>query len=239
MPIKRISLWSGPRNISTALMYSFAHRPDTIVVDEPLYAYYLKVSGADHPGKEEVIKSMSSDAEKVINEVILGSCEKPVLFIKNMAHHLLLLPNSFTNKLFNLFLIRDPAEMLPSLVKQIPEPVMRDTGLQMQWELYEKLSSKGKTPLVIDAQSLLQDPATILKKICDTIGIPFYENMLNWTAGSIKEDGVWAKYWYHNVHQSTGFQQYSQKHEKVPVRLLPLLEKCTFYYNNLKRYATG
>lgn len=236
-PVKRICLWSGPRNVSTALMYSFERRPDAIVIDEPLYAYYLAETGADHPGREEVMQNLSIDANKVINEVILKDYKKPVVFIKNMAHHLIRLPFDFTLKLINIFLIREPGEMLPSLIKHIPEPTMMDTGLKMQWELFQALDKKRLQPVVLDAKRLLLNPKDILIKVCKKLSIPFYDNMLYWEAGPIKEDGIWAKYWYGNVHKSTGFKSYTPKKEKVPDHLQPLLDHCTLYYNKLKTYA--
>lgn len=238
MVTTRICLWSGPRNVSTALMYSFSRRPDTKVIDEPLYGYYLKAFDVDHPGREEVLQHMSADGKHVIDDIILGNYEQPVLFIKNMAHHCYGLPDDFLSGLRNIFLIRDPREMLPSLIKQLPRPVIRDTGLPVQWQLFKNLKGKGKAPLVVDASVLLENPEKILRKICKTLEIAFFSNMLHWPAGPAEADGVWARYWYHSVHASTGFHPYSKKDEKVPPALEPLLQECLVYYNKLKEYAT-
>jgi hypothetical protein len=233
MTKKRISLWSGPRNVSTALMYSFAQRPDTMVLDEPLYGHYLKVSGAQHPGRDDVINSMELNGETVVLDLCQLDYEKPVLFIKNMAHHLVNLDMSFLKGFHNLLLIRDPKEMIPSIIKQIPNPEMRDTGLKRQWELYNHLKDQGQTSIIIDSKMLLLDPKGILKRVCLALDIPFFEEMTTWEAGPRPEDGIWAKHWYHNVHKSTGFQEYQPKEEKVPEHLHELWEQCDFYYQLL------
>ncbi|MDX1501776.1 MAG: sulfotransferase family protein [Thermoanaerobaculia bacterium] len=226
----RINLWSGPRNVSTALMYSFAQRPDTRVVDEPLYAHYLRLTGADHPEPAKVLASQESDGEKVVRELILGPCDRPVLFLKQMAHHLVGLDHAFLADTVNVLLIRDPAEVLPSLVHLVPEPILRDTGLAVQSELLDELRALGQDPPVVDSRELLLDPAGVLEQLCQRIGIPFDEAMLSWEAGPRPEDGVWAPHWYQNVHRTTGFRPYRPKTGVFPERLEPLLEECRPYY---------
>ncbi|MBX3015094.1 MAG: hypothetical protein KF832_26485 [Caldilineaceae bacterium] len=233
----RINLWSGPRNVSTALMYSFAQRPDTWVVDEPLYAHYLRVADADHPGKAEVIGSMEADGEKVVQELILGPCTRPVLFLKQMAHHLVELRRDFLAETVNVLLIRDPVQMLPSLGQTLTNPILRDTGLATQAALYQQLLDLGQQPPVLEAKELLLHPRQVLQQLCDQIGIPFDEKMLTWRAGARPEDGVWAQYWYQNVHKSTGFETYRAKHEPFPPRLLPLLAECKPHYELLAAKA--
>lgn len=235
--MQRISLWSGPRNVSTALMYSFAERSDTVVIDEPFYAHYLKVTGANHPGREEVLSDQAVDQEKIVEEILFAEYEKPVLFIKNMAHHLEGLGRDFLPRLTNIFLIRDPAEMLPSLIKKIPDPVMRDTAYEHQHELYRELRNRGENPLVIDSAELLKDPKYVLNKVCEKLDIPFEESMLSWEPGPRPEDGIWAQYWYRNVHRSSGFKPYEPKNEAVPDRLQPLLAECLRYYRMLYENA--
>lgn len=231
-----ISVWSGPRNVSTALMYSFAQRADTRVVDEPLYGHYLRVSNASHPGAEEVMADMECDGERVVRELILGPCDRPVLFLKNMAHHLIALDDSFLKALTNVLLIRNPEEMLPSLAKNLPQPILRDTGYKAQVEMLDKLLSWGQQPPVLEARELLKNPASVLKQLCSQIDLPFDEAMLHWPAGARPEDGVWAKYWYHNVHRSTGFQPYRPKTGPFPDHLRPLLDECRPYYERLLEY---
>jgi hypothetical protein len=229
----RLCLWSGPRNVSTALMYSFAQRPDTRVVDEPLYAHYLRVSGAQHPGRDEVLAALDQDGERVVRDVVLGPTDQPVLFIKHMAHHLVDLDLAFLKETANVLLTRDPFEMLPSLVHQIPEPSLRDTGLKTQCDLLALLEAWGQTVPVLDAREVLRNPRSVLQQVCAQVGLPFDEAMLSWPAEPRPEDGVWARHWYHNVHRSTTFQPYQAKHEPFPERLRPLLAECQPFYEYL------
>ncbi len=235
--VTRICLWSGPRNVSTALMYSFAQRSDTRVVDEPLYAHYLRVSGADHPGRDDVLASQSSDGEAVVRDVILGPCDRAVSFQKHMAHHLVELDRGFFDRVRHVLLVRDPREMLTSLVKNIPEPSIRDTGLAVQSELLRELRSRGHAAPVLDSRLLLENPAGVLRRLCEVLGIPFDDAMLGWRAGARPEDGVWAPHWYANVHVSEGFAPYRAKSEQVPAALEPLLEECLDHYRRLRDEA--
>jgi len=236
---RRICLWSGPRNVSTALMYAFAQRPDTRVIDEPLYAHYLRVSGADHPGRREVLAHLEADGPRVVREVILGPCDRPVLFMKQMAHHLVELDRGFLGQVHNVLLIRDPIEMLPSLAKNIPAPTLRDTGLKTQVELLEQLRALGQTPPVLDAKQLLLNPRGVLSALCERLSIPFDDAMLSWPAGPRPEDGIWAKHWYHNLHQSTGFAPYQPKTDPFPDHLRPLLAECQPLYAALASHVIG
>ncbi len=233
----KLSVWSGPRNVSTALMYSFRQRPDTVVLDEPLYGHYLKVTRADHPGDEEVLAAMDQDAGRVVREAILGPCERPVHFFKNMAHHLVGIDRGFLGGITNVLLTRDPAEMLPSLARQLPNPTMRDTGLLQQAEILDHVLDAGDDPVILDAKQLLLDPPGVLRLACEKLALPFDEAMLRWPAGPKPEDGVWAKHWYANVHASTGFSAYKPVTEPFPERLAPLLEECLPLYERLSRYA--
>lgn len=238
MTSKRINLCSGPRNISTALMYAFAQRSDTRVIDEPFYACYLKKTGKEHPGRDEVLKYQSSNPQKVIEEILYEHYDEPVLFIKNMAHHMDLITKSFYNKLTHIFLIRDPAEMLTSFVKTIPKPSLRDTAYKEQYDIFRYVTHQlEQEPIVVDSKQLLLNPEEVLKKTCKKAGIPFEQPMLHWQKGPIPEDGVWAKHWYHNVHKSTGFKAYKPKDEEVPERLKPLLKECYKYYNELYQHS--
>lgn len=230
-------MWSGPRNVSTALMYSFAQRPDTTVLDEPLYGHYLRTSGVLHPGREEVLESMTRPGSEVALEMCQSDFGNPVLFIKSMAHHLVDLDLSFLDELHNILLIRDPRETLPSIVKQFPNPSLRDTGLKRQWELYQMLRDEGDNPIILDSREFLSNPESMLVKVCHLVDIPYYKEMLSWEEGPIKEDGVWAKHWYHNIHKSTGFKPYTPKNEPVPEHLIDLLEECDQYYQKLYKHS--
>jgi len=237
MSILRIILWSGPRNVSTAIMYSFAQRSDTRVVDEPLYGHYLRVSGAVHPGGDEVMASMNCNGAQVVRDVILGECEKPVLLVKQMAHHLVDTDYGFFGETRNALLIRDPVQMLPSLIHQIPEPVLWDTGLKMQGDLFDEFNALGQSPIVLDSREILLSPEGVLREFCSQLGIAFEESMMSWEPGARPEDGAWAPYWYHNVHKSTGFQPFAPKTEPFPDSLKPLLEECQPYYERLFAHA--
>lgn len=236
--IAPICLWSGPRNVSTALMYSFAQRDDMRVVDEPLYGHYLRASGADHPGREAVIASMDCAGEAVMRRLIERQQREPTrrLFLKHMAHHLIGLDLGFLRDTSNVFLIRDPREMLPSLVKQLPRASLYDTGLKRQWEVFEECRGAGQRPVILDSRELLLDPAGILTRLCEHLDLEFKSGMLRWNAGPRAEDGVWAPYWYHVVHQSTGFAPYRPKHG-FPDRLTGLLQECKPWYDRLFEHA--
>ncbi len=214
-------------------MYSFAQRADTRVIDEPLYGHYLRVSGVRHPGREEVLAAVDTDGERVVREVILGRSERPVLFMKHMAHHLVALDLGFLRETVNVLLIRDPREVLASLVNQLPSPSLADTGVATQSELLAQLESRGQTPVILDSRELLLDPPNVLTSLCDAIDIDFDSAMLTWPEGARPEDGVWAPHWYESLHRSKGFQPYRPKTEPLAERLLPVLEECRPHYDRL------
>ena len=236
---KRICVWSGPRNISTALMYSFAQRADTTVFDEPHYAYYLATTDADeyHPGAAETLATYENDGEKVTRDIILGDHETPVAFFKQMTHFLPGLDWSFMKQTVNVILTRDPKDVLLSYSKNIENPIMRDVGFAAHGELLDYLHSIGQEPPVLDSQAVLENPRGVLSKLCDQIGIPFDEAMLAWEPGARPEDGTWAKYWYHNVQASSGFGQYRPKNNPLPDHLIPLYEECLPHYEQLSKLA--
>ena len=236
--MQAICLWSGPRNVSTALMYSFAQRQDVRVVDEPLYGHYLRVTDADHPGKEEVIATMDCDGDRVMRGLLeqQGKEARVRLFLKHMTHHLVDIDLGFLARVQNVFLVRDPREMLPSLTIQLPHAQLRDTGLRKQWRLYEELAAAGRSPVVLDSRELLLDPRGVLAQLCTAVGLAFDETMLQWPAGPRSEDGVWAPHWYHAVHQSTGFAPYVPKTD-FPARLEGLLAECAPWYEKLFAHA--
>lgn len=229
-----ICLLSGPRNVSTALMYSFAQRADIRVIDEPLYGHYLRVSDADHPGRDEVLAAMNCDGDAVMRALLEQQerADSPRLFIKHMAHHLVDLELNFLMQTSNVFLIRDPREMLPSLTHQLPGAQLADTGLQYQWQLYSDLTSAGISSTILDSRELLLDPVGVLTNLCEHLGLEFSANMLQWQAGPRTEDGVWAPYWYSAVHKSVGFEPHRPKAD-FPKRLEPLLAECKPWYDNL------
>jgi hypothetical protein len=219
-------------------MYSFAQLPDVRVVDEPLYGHYLRVSGRGHPGGQDVMDSMDCDGDAVVRELMGRQAADPsrVLFIKHMAHHLVELDLTFLQSTRNIFLIRDPREMLPSLNVQLPSATLTDTGLKRQWDLYSDLTNAGQTPVILDSRELLLDPETVISRLCDELELEFRNDMLSWTAGARAEDGIWAPYWYHAVHKSTGFASYEAK-PGFPEALQSLLDDCNPYYEKLFEHA--
>ena len=234
----RINSWSGPRNVSTALMRSFAQRTDTRAVDEPLYGHYLLTTGAPHPGRDELVQELETDATKVVGGLILGPCDRPVLFMKQMVHHLTEdLGLSFLDECVNILLIRDPAEVISSLIHQLPEPTMRDVGLERQARLFRELQERGQEPPVIDARQLLLDPEHVLRQLCDRIGVSWDRAMLSWPPGRQPEDGPWARYWYDNVERSTGFAPYRPRSTAIPDPSRSLLERCRVLYDELSAAA--
>ncbi|WP_417289467.1 sulfotransferase family protein [Corallibacter sp.] len=238
--ITRICLWSGPRNISTALMYSFAQREDTLVFDEPLYGYYLKNTKAKeyHPGAKDILDSLDNNGENVVNKM-MHEDRKPVLFFKNMTHHLLDLNRDFMKNVVNVILTRHPKEMIPSFAKVIISPTIQDIGYADHSNLLDFFEKEAITPIVLDSTKLLLNPENTLRKLCEKAQIQFYDSMLQWQAGARPEDGIWAKYWYDNVHKSTGFSKYKPKTEPFPEYLKPLLQECLPHYNRLLPYAIG
>jgi len=229
----RVFMWSGPRNVSTALMYSFAQRADTRVVDEPLYGHYLRVSDAPHPGRHEVMTAMNTDGDDVMDHLVNDDWERPVLFAKQMAHHLIEVGTGWLDQAQNFLLIRDPRYMLPSLATVLPEVALPDTGLDRQVELIRELEARGQQPFCIDARELLTDPRSVLTQCCQRLGVGFDEAMLSWPSGPRAEDGVWAPHWYANVHRSTGFQPWRPTHQDLPAHLQGLYDTCRELYEFL------
>lgn len=232
---RRIALWSGPRNISTALMYAFAQRADTTVVDEPLYAHYLSTSPARmyHPGADEVMASQARDWRQVVASVLFGEYDTPIVFFKSMTHHLVNLEWDFLLDLTNVLLTRDPRDMLPSYAQNVQHPTLQDTGYADHLRLLNFLEAHGQTPPILEAKRVLQHPARMLSTLCHVLGIPFDPRMLHWEARPRPEDGVWAKYWYASVHRSTGFHPDTPKLAPFPEHLEPLLAACQPYYARL------
>lgn len=233
----RIQCWSGPRNISTALMYSWRQRPDTTVVDEPFYAHYLTLDDRNHPGVEATLASQSQNAGEVIRNVILGPCPTPVLYLKQMAHHLRGVDRAHLAETTNVLLVRHPRDMLASLAVQLPGCDLDDTGLVEAVELLDAILEHGGKPLVIDSRSLLEDPAAVLGTVCEHAGIDFDPVVLSWPAGPKPEDGVWAKYWYESVHRSTGFAPYRPSPHPFPDHLQPVLDQAIPLYERLLEHA--
>lgn len=229
-------MWSGPRNLSTALMRSFENRPDCSVVDEPLYAAYLRATGLDHPAREAVIASQPTDWAELAQQLTRDPVATPVQYQKHMTHHLLPdAPRDVLAGLRHAFLVRDPARVLTSYAKVREEPTLADLGLPQQVELFERYGGP-----VLDAADLLADPRTALSGLCAALDLDFDASMLTWPAGPRGTDGVWAPHWYAGVEASTGFAATAPgAADPLPARLEPLLERCRPYYDALAPHALG
>ncbi|KAA5543379.1 sulfotransferase-like domain-containing protein [Adhaeribacter rhizoryzae] len=232
-----IHLISGPRNISTALMYAFAQRPDTRVLDEPFYGFYLQHTGLHHPGRDEVLNTLEPDPAKVFALIAQAGQKKEHVFVKNMGHHLQGFNFDQIKNYRNVFLIREPGQMLVSYAKVRESPTLDDIGLKHQQEIFSWLEAEGCQPLVVDGDAIRQNPAGVLARLCQSLNIPFTEAMLSWSAGARPEDGIWAKYWYSNVHQSTGFVPPTENNAAVPAQLQDVYASALPYYNLLKQKA--
>jgi hypothetical protein len=235
----RIAMWSGPRNISTAMMRAWENRADTAVVDEPLYAFYLKATGKRHAAAEEVIASDETDWRRVVAGLTRGIPEgKAIFYQKQMTHHLLPeVGREWLGQLTNCFLIRDPTEVVASYIKKNDDPEVEDLGFVQQAEIFEwtRRHSSGIPP-VIDARDVLQNPERMLRLLCDAVGVVFDSAMLSWPPGLRKTDGVWAKHWYGEVAQSTGFAPYRARSVEVPERLREIDARCRECYEQLYQH---
>jgi len=235
----KIAMWSGPRNISTALMRSFENRQDTFVSDEPFYAHFLQQTGAKHPMRDEVIKSGNSNWATIANYLTNTiPDEKSIWYQKHMAQHNL--PGAdldWAKKVCNCFLIRDPKEVILSYTKKYDISSVYQLGFPQQFDLFTQLREKnGVPPIVIDSKDILVDPESMLKKLCRTLGIPFTNMMLEWPKGRRNSDGVWGKHWYNVVEQSTSFQAYQKNSEKIPGEYTAIYEESTELYLKLHNH---
>ena len=232
----RIAMWSGPRNISTAMMRAWENRGDCTVTDEPLYAAFLAATGIDHPARDEVIAAGETDVNKVV-AWLLGPVPhgRRVFYQKHMAHHLLPdVPRDWLRHVTNCFLIREPREVLTSLVKHVPDATLPDTGYPQQAEIFDLVQHwTGTTPPVVDARDVLNDPRRVLSKLCEALGLEFTDAMLAWAPGLRETDGVWAKYWYKEVETTTSFRPYKPKDEPVPEQMRDVLLTCERHYERL------
>jgi hypothetical protein len=238
--VLRLAMWSGPRNISTALMRSFGNRPDTRVVDEPFYAHYLQVTGFPHPGREEIIAAHDADWRRVVESLLAPLPEAVrILYQKQMSHHLLPgMQRDWLDRMTHAFLIRDPRHMLTSLEQKLGDFDLPATGLPQQVEIYDQvLQSTGRVPPVIDAADVLAAPEPMLRALCAALGVPFTPRMLSWPPGRRETDGVWAKHWYEKVERSTGFTARDAEPDRpLEGPLARLEEECRPLYEKLRAH---
>ncbi len=233
----RIAMWSGPRNISTAMMRAFENREDCAVVDEPFYAHYLAATGLDHPGRDVVIENGETDWRRVV-ESLTGAAPdgKPVFYQKHMTHHMLAhINHDWFDALAHVFLIRDPHEVLASYLKSRPQAAADDIGVLQEAALHDEITSRcGTAPAVIDADEFLKNPEGHLRALCELLQIPFTSRMLHWPAGPRPSDGIWAPYWYDTVLESTGFEPWRKRSHRVDEAHRDVIRTCLPAYERLR-----
>ena len=229
-----IAMWSGPRNLSTAMMRSFENRKDTVVFDEPFYAHYLSVTELNHPGRDQILDFQSTNWDEVVEKCRNTSFQKESLcYQKHMAQHNLQgFDISWIKDVQNCILIRDPKYVIASYVKKLPIEDERHLGYIQQAEIIEFLEKEnGITPPIIDADDILKNPESMMKKLCKALDIIFYPSMLQWPSGTRSSDGVWGVYWYEEVYDSTGFKPYTKKEVNIDQKLAKVYEKCKKHYD--------
>ncbi len=236
---KRIAMWSGPRNISTAMMRAWENRADCSVWDEPLYGYYLYKTGIPHPGAVEVIADQGTDWRLIVDRCSQGSPEQaPIFYQKHMTLHLLPeIDKQWLSSLENCFLIRDPEAVISSYAAVRSDATLDDIGFGQQVELFDHIADiTGKLPIVINSSEFLLNPETMLRQICDRLNIAFDTNMLKWPQGRRDSDGVWAKYWYGSVWDSSGFADYVEKPLNLSDRERMIADQAWPYYEKLYQH---
>ncbi|WEN14023.1 hypothetical protein PY254_12340 [Rhodanobacter sp. AS-Z3] len=232
----RIAMWSGPRNISTAMMRAWENREDTVVIDEPFYAHYLISTGVAHPGRDQVIAAQNNNASEVA-AMLTGPIPqgRAVWYQKHMTQHMLShMPLDWLDHVTHCFLIREPAAVVASFTIQRPEAAAWELGFEQQARLFDHVCDRlGSTPPVIDASDVLENPAGTLRALCASLGVPFSPRMLQWPRGPRASDGVWAPHWYAAVENSTGFASHQARQPRLSAFQRGLVEQCQAYYDRL------
>jgi hypothetical protein len=238
MCLMRIAMWSGPRNLSTAMMYSFGARSDCHVVDEPFYAAYLAKTGLDHPMRVEILASQTQDGAKVERALLAPASDKKRHFYqKHMTHHMVPgIPRDWMKKVKNVFLIRHPARVVASYAKKREGPQLADIGFRQQDELFDYARGLGQSPIVIDAADIRTDPEYMLKSLCAALDLDWDTAMSSWPAGGHSQDGVWAKHWYGAVHRSTEFADPEGELPQLDTDYASLTAQALPYYERLARW---
>ena len=235
----QLAVWSGPRNISTALMYSFAQRKDFVAIDEPFYAAYLTLTGLNHPMREEVIASQPTDPDVVIRTLTERPSEGAAhMYQKHMTQHMIeAISRDWMETSTNVFLLRHPARVISSFSKKYENPMLHDIGFQKQKELFRFLRDMGQSPIVVDSYDIRRFPEQTLKKLCLHLSLDFDPTMLCWESGGSSYDGVWAKHWYGAVHRSTGFSGPEGPLPDLPVKLRSLEQQVLDDYDEMMEHC--
>lgn len=235
----RIAMWSGPRNLSTAMMRSFGSRSDTYVSDEPFYGAFLKETGADHPMRDEVIASMDTDWRSVMASLRGDAPDgSPIWYQKHMWHHMAG-PIGYDDfeGFTHAFLIREPERMIASYLRKRESAEFEGFGMDRQAEFFDREADRlGHAPPVIEAHDVLINPQSVLSELCEALGIPWDMAMLSWPPGRRETDGIWAAHWYGAVEASTGFGPPETDHVELPEDARRLAERCRPYYEHLARH---
>ena len=235
-----IAMWSGPRNLSTAMMRSFGSRPDCSAMDEPFYAAYLAATGLEHPMRDEIIKDGETDPDRVIEHCLKGGDDDlPISYQKHMTHHMIdRFDVNWISEITNVFLIRAPQSVLASYAAKTEQVTADDIGFKRQRELFDLVRDEtGKTPAVVDAHDIRASPQRVLTRLCDAIGIAFHPAMLKWEAGERPEDGIWARHWYDSVWRSTGFAPPETKPPAaLPAHLQAIADEVIADYRYMEQF---
>lgn len=234
----RIAMWSGPRNISTAMMRSWENRADTSVVDEPFYACYLAATQSPHPFFDDILASQSQDYATVASQLTELACDSDFYYQKHMTHHMPEQINlDWTVNLQHCFLIRDPAQVVNSYTNSRGVCSATDIGIIRQAKLYQQIAEiTGQNIPVLDSNDVLNDPDSMLRKLCEALSLPFDKAMLKWPQGRRESDGVWASHWYHSVERSTGFAKYEQKPFSLSAAQRSVVEEVMPSYQLLAKH---
>ncbi len=241
--IIRVAMWSGPRNISTAMMRAWENRQDTMVVDEPLYGPYLYKTGKKHAAYEKIMQVQGTDWRPIVNDLTVKtpptiSQKNTIFYQKHMSHHLTDdIKLDFVDHLRNGFLIRHPNDVLSSYLRKHHRATPEDLGYPQQVKLFDWIKKRtGITPPILESKDILMDPALMLKKLCKALDVPFDYAMLTWPKGYRDSDGVWAEHWYNRVIESTGFAEYKPKENKLSLEEQKIADKCMPYFETLLDY---
>ena len=241
--IIRIAMWSGPRNISTAMMRAWENRQDTVVVDEPLYGPYLFQTGKKHVAHQEIMQVQGIDWQPIVEYLTQqapsdATIKTKIFYQKHMSHHLTEdIELDFVDQLSNAFLIRHPNDVLSSYLHKHPHATPEDLGYPQQVKLFNWIKQRtGITPPIFESKDILKDPAGMLKKLCNALNVPFDPTMLSWPKGYRESDGIWAEHWYNKVIESTGFSAYQPKENKLNKQEQSITDACLPYFKALQKF---